>query len=124
MGVRAALFEVRGKSAWAISAHGFEPPLAEKALRSLVVPLTVSSPFRELFETGRRFSGDSSRLKKNSNVLNRFKPDARDSILLLPIYSGGAVSAIFYADSGGSGSPLPENALSLLANSRARGSTG
>lgn len=115
MGVRAAAFEVRGKSAWVASAHGFEPPLTEKALRSLVVPLTVDSPFREVFEIGRPFLGNSEGLKKNANLLNRLKPDSRDSILLLPVHSAGAVSAILYADSGGSGASLPEDALKLLA---------
>jgi hypothetical protein len=115
MGVRAAAFEVRGKAAWAASAHGFEPQLTDKALRSLVVPLTVNSPFREVFETGRHFGGNSGELKENANVLNRLKPDTRDSILLLPIRSADAVSAILYADSGGSGAPLPEDALALLA---------
>lgn len=115
MGVRAAAFEIRGKVAWAASADGFEPPLTEKALRSLVVPLTVNSPFREVFETGRQFGGNSGGLKKNANVLNRLKPDTRDSILLLPIRSADAVSAVLYADSGGSGASLPEDALALLA---------
>ena len=115
MEVRAAAFEVRGKAAWGASAHGFESRLTEKALRALVVPLTANTPFREVFENGRHFGGNPDGLKKNANVLNRFKPDSRDSILLLPVHSGGAVSAILYADSGGSGASLPEDALKLLA---------
>jgi hypothetical protein len=114
MGVRAVAFEVRGKAAWGTSAHGFGPQLTEQALRSLVVPLSVDTPFRQAFESGGRFEGNPDTLKKNANVLNRLKPDSGDSILLLPIRSAGAVSAIFYADSGGRGALLPEAALKLL----------
>jgi hypothetical protein len=115
MGVRAVAFEVRGAAAWGASAHGFGTQLSEQALRSLVVPLSVDTPFRQVFETGRHFEANLDKLKKNANVLNRLKPGLHDSILLLPIRSGGAVSAIFYADSGGSGASLPEAALKLLA---------
>jgi hypothetical protein len=115
MGVRAVAFEVRGKAAWGASAHGFEPQLTGQTLRSLVVPLSVDTPFRQVFEIGRHFGGNSDALKKNANVLNRLQPDSDDSILLLPIRSAGAVSAIFYTDSGGSGASLPEDALKLLA---------
>jgi len=114
MGVRAVAFEVRGKAAWGASAHGFGPQLTEQGLRSLVVPLSVDTPFRQAFEIGGHFQGNSGTLKKNANVLNRLKPDSGDSILLLPIRSGGAVCAIFYADSGGRGVLLPEAALQLL----------
>jgi hypothetical protein len=115
MGARAVAFEVRGKAAWGASAHGFEPQLTEQALRSLVVPLSVDTPFRQVFEIGQHFEGNSDALKKNANVLKRLKPNSDDSILLLPIRSAGAVSAIFYTDSGGSGASLPEDALKLLA---------
>jgi hypothetical protein len=114
MGVRAVAFEVRGKAAWGTSAHGFGPQLTEQGLRSLVVPLSVDTPFRQAFEIDGHFEGNSGTLKKNANVLNRLQPDSGDSILLLPIRSAGAVSAIFYADSGGRGALLPEAALKLL----------
>jgi hypothetical protein len=78
------------------------------------VPLSVDTPFRQAFEIGGHFEGNSGTLKKNANVLNRLKPDSGDSILLLPIRSAGAVYAIFYADSGGRGALLPEAALQLL----------
>jgi hypothetical protein len=115
MGVRAVAFEVRGKAAWGASAHGFGSQLSEQDLHSLVVPLSVDTPFRQAFEIGGHFEGNSDALKRNANVLNRLKPDSGDSVLLLPIRSAGAVSAIFYADSGGRGALLPEAALELLA---------
>jgi hypothetical protein len=83
-------------------------------LRSLVVPLNVDTPFRQVFERSEPFAGNSDALKQNPNVLNRLKPDSNCSILLLPIRSAGAVSAVLYADSGASGGSLPENALQLL----------
>ena len=114
LGVRAVVFEVRGEAAWAATAHGFGASLNERALRSLVVPLSVETPFRGVFDLGAEVSGTSEVLSKNPNVLSRLKPDALDSILLLPIRAGGTVAAIFYADSGGCGA-LPEDALKLLA---------
>ena len=38
MGVRAAVFDVRGKAAWGASVRGFGEALSEKAFRGLVVP--------------------------------------------------------------------------------------
>jgi len=114
LGVRAVVFEVRGEAAWAVTAHGFGVSLNERALRSLVVPLSVETPFRGVFNLGADVSGTSAVLSKNPNVLSRLRPDALDSLLLLPIRAGGTVAAIFYADSGGCGA-LPEDALKLLA---------
>lgn len=115
VGVRAVAFEVRGSAAWAVSAQGFGPQLTEQTLRALVVPLSVDTPFRQVVETGEHFGGNPETLKKNTNVLMRLKPDLSDSILLLPIRSAGAVAAVLYADSGGSGPSLPEDALELLS---------
>jgi hypothetical protein len=115
MGVRAVAFEVRGEAAWGVSAHGFGPEPTEQTLRSLVVPLTADTPFGQVLELGQHFGGNSDALRKSSNLFSPLKPDSSDSILLLPIRSAGAVSAIFYADSGGSGAALPEDALRLLA---------
>ena len=115
LGVRAAAFEVRGEAAWAAAAYGFGDELGEQTLRSLVVPLSVDTPFRRVFERGEAAGGMSDLLKQNPNVLARLKPQPNSLILLLPIRSAGAVSAIFYVDSGASGGPLPEAALGLLA---------
>jgi len=115
MEIRAVAFEVRGNAAWAVSAHGFEPPLTEQTLRALVVPLSVDTPFRQVVEAGEHFGGNPEVLKKNVNVLKRLKPDSSDSILLLPIRSAGTVTAVFYADSGGGGASLPEDAIELLS---------
>ena len=114
LGGRAVLFEVRGDAAWAVAAQGFGATLNEQALRSLVVPLSVETPFRQVLELGVDVGGTPEVLSKNPNVLSRLRPDSLDSVLLLPIRVGGAVAAIFYADSGGSGT-LPQDALKLLA---------
>lgn len=114
MGVRAVAFDARGKAARGVAAHGFGPQLTEEALRSMVVPLSVDAPFRQVFETGGCFRGNSETLKKDLNLLIKLSPDSVDSILLLPIRSGGAVSAVLYADSGGKGALLPETSLELL----------
>lgn len=114
MGVRAAVFDVRGKAAWGASARGFGESLSEKAFRGLVVPLNQDTPFRQVLETGGHLDLTSDGLRKNRNVLDRFRPHPNEPILLLPIRSAGSVSAIFYADPGGKGIPLPVDALKIL----------
>jgi hypothetical protein len=115
LGVRAAIFDVRGKAAWGASARGFGEGLSAKAFRGLVVPLNQDTPFRQVFETGGHVDLTADALRKNRNVLERLKPHSSEPILMLPIRSAGSVSAIFYADPGGKGSPLPVDALKILA---------
>ncbi len=114
LGVRAAVFDVRGKAAWGASARGFAD-LSEKALRSIAVPLNQDGPFRQVFETGGHVDAGVNQLKKNRNVLDKFKPGREDQILLLPIRSAGSVSAIVYLDAGGKAAPLPVDALKILS---------
>jgi hypothetical protein len=114
-GVRAAIFDVRGKAAWGASAHGFGPALSEKAFRSLVVQLKQDNPFRQVCETAGHVDASADTLKKNRNVLDKLKPAPHAPVLLLPIRSAGTVAAIFYADPGEKGPALPVNALKILA---------
>jgi len=123
MGVRAVVFEVRGKAAWGASAHGFGPQLTEQALRSLVVPLSVDTPFRQAFEIGGHFEGNPDALKKNANVLNRLQPDSGGSILLLPIRSAAPFPPSFTLTQEGEGRCCPKRLLSFLPNSPAHNST-
>lgn len=113
-GVRVAVFDVRGKAAWGSSACGFGDQLPERALRTLVVPLSQDNPFGQVYETGGHVDASVESLKKNRNILDKFKPDRNSPILLLPIRSAGSVSAILYADAGSTGRPLPVEALKIL----------
>ncbi len=114
-GVRAAIFDVRGKAAWGASAHGFGPALSEKVMRALIVPLTQNNPFRQVCETAGDVDATADTLKKSRNVMDKLKPPPHAPILLLPIRSAGTVAAIFYADPGEGGKPLPVIALKILA---------
>lgn len=114
MGVRAAVFDVRGKAAWGSAASGFEPHLSEKVLHTLAVPLSQDNPFRQVYETGGHVDANADLLRKNRNILDKFKPLSQVPILLLPIRSAGSVSAIFYADPGSKGDALPTDALKIL----------
>ncbi len=114
LGVRAAVFDVRGKAAWGSSARGFGSKLSDKAFRGVVVSLTQDNPFRQSFETAGSVDATRESLAKNRNVLDKLGPGAEDVIILLPIRSAGSVSAIFYADSGGKAG-LPVDALKILA---------
>jgi hypothetical protein len=115
LGVRAAVFDVRGKAAWGSAARGFAPTLTEKAFRGLVVPLSQDNPFRTCYETGGHVDASVGLFKKNRNLLDKLRPAADDPILLLPVRSAGSVSAIFYADGGGKQRELPVDALKILA---------
>lgn len=115
LGVRAAVFDVRGKSAWGASAAGFSSDLSAKVLRSLVIPLNQDNPFRQAYETGGHIETSLDNLKKNRNIVEKLKPRSNQPILLLPIRSAGSVSAIFYSDPGTSGNELPVDALKILA---------
>ncbi len=115
MGVRAAVFDIRGKASWGASARGFGPELSDKAFRALVVPLNKDNPFRQAYETGGHVDATVELLKKSRNVLDKFNPSPNEPILLLPIRSAGAVSAIFYSDPGGRAKELPVDALKILA---------
>ena len=114
LGVRTAVFDVRGKAAWGASSAGFTG-LSEKAVRGLIVPLSKENPFRICFETGGHVDASAATLKKNRNILEKLRPDVEDPILLLPVRSAGSVSAIFYADAGGTHKALPADALKILA---------
>lgn len=114
MGIRVAVFDVRGKAAWGASARGFAG-LSEKVFRGLVVPLNQENPFRTCYETGGHVDATVDLLKRNRNVLDKLRPGSEDAILLLPIRSAGSVSAIFYADGGGGRKALPVDALKILA---------
>ncbi len=113
LGVRAAVFDVRGKAAWGSSARGFAG-LTDKIFRGLVVPLSQDNPFRTCYETGGHVDANIELFKKNRNVLDKLHPGSEDAILLLPIRSAGSVSAIFYADGAGRRGELPVDALKIL----------
>ena len=114
-GVRAVVFDVRGKSAWGATAGGFEPVLSEKVLNSLIVPLNQDNPFRQVYDTALPMETSADALKKNRNLLDKLQPPSQTPIVLLPILSAGAVAAILYADPREKGSPLPVSALKILA---------
>jgi hypothetical protein len=115
MGVRAAVFDVRGKSAWGSSARGFGAALTEKVFRGVVVPLNQDNPFRQAYETGGHVDATADAFKKNRNILDKLKPAKGDTILLQPIRSAGSVSMILYADTGGKEPPLPVDAIKILS---------
>jgi hypothetical protein len=114
-GVRAAVFDVRGKAAWGASANGFGPKLTEKIFQSLIIPLNQENPFRQVCETAGPVEASADTLRKNRNLLEKLKPAPDAPVLLLPIRAAGTVSAIFYADPGGKGNSLPLNALKILS---------
>ncbi|MBI4165853.1 MAG: hypothetical protein HY508_08985 [Acidobacteria bacterium] len=114
LGVRSAVFDVRGKAAWGSSARGFAG-LSDKAFRGVVVQLAQDTPFRTCFETAGHVDTNAQGLKKYRNILDKLQPGPQDTILLLPVRSAGSVSAIFYADTGGKSEPLPVDALKILS---------
>jgi hypothetical protein len=114
-GVRAAIFDVRGKSVWGSHSHGFGSGVTDGAVRSIVIQLTQDNPFRQLCDTAAEVLTNAEALKKNRNVTEKLKPGPDAPIVLLPIRSAGTVTAILYADPAESGGVLPVNALKILA---------
>jgi hypothetical protein len=114
LGVRAAVFDVRGKAAWGACARGFGAQFSDKAFQSVIVSLSPESPFRQVYESGGAVDVTFEQLRKNRNVLERLKPAIDSSILLLPVRSAGSVSSIVYVDAGESGRPLPVDELKIF----------
>ncbi len=114
MGVRCAVFDIRGKAAWGFSAKGFDGGISRKALRALVIPLNQDNPFRRVYDIGGHVDLTVNDLHRNRNVVNAFKPSSDSQILLLPIRSAGSVTAIFYCDPKAESGPLPVDALKIL----------
>ena len=100
LNVRAAVFDVRGRAAWAVSARGFDPEISSEYIRQCVVSLNHDGPFRRVFETGEAVETNSASLDKNRNVLAKLGSGANSRVLLAPVRSAGSVAAIFYADIG------------------------
>ena len=114
-GIRAATFDVRGSAAWGASADGFGPELTDRVFRSLVIPLNHDSPFRQVCETAGSVETNADSLRRYRKLLDNLKPAPTAPILLLPIRSGGTVSAIFYADPGEKSDTFPVIALTILS---------
>ena len=112
MNVRSAVFDVRGMAAWGSTAGGFD--LSNGDLRSLVVPLNQENPFRQVFETAEALETNAEGLGRNRNVLEKLHPASNANILLFPVRSAGAVTAILYADGGESENSIVADALKVL----------
>ena len=109
------MFDVRGKAAWGAAAYGFEPGLTERTFQGVIIPLNQENAFRQVCETAGPVDTSAESLRRYRNLLNKLKPSAEAPILLLPVRSGGTVSAIFYVDGGGKSDALPVNALEILS---------
>ena len=99
--LRSVVFEIRGKSVWGAAAEGFGEELTQKVLKGLVVPLSKQNPFRQVYETGGSLSATGDEFKRCRSVVDRLSPTSDGPIVLLPIRTGGSVSAILYLDSRG-----------------------
>ena len=99
--LKSVVFEIRGKSVWGAAADGFGEGLTQKALKGLVVPLSKPNPFRQVYETGGSLSASGGEFKRCRSVVDKLAPTSEGPIVLLPIRTGGSVSAILYLDSEG-----------------------
>ena len=99
--LKSVVFEIRGKSVWGAAADGFGEGLTQKALKGLVVPLSKPNPFRQVYETGGSLSAPGGEFKRCRSVVDKLAPTSEGPIVLLPIRTGGSVSAILYLDSEG-----------------------
>ena len=114
MNVRSAVFEVRGMAAWGSAAARFGSDLSNQDLRSLVVPLNQANPFRLVFETAQALETHAEALGTNRNVVEKLHPSPKARILLLPVHSAEAVTAILYAESCEGENSILTDALRIL----------
>ena len=114
MNVRAAVFEVRGLAAWGSSAGGFGSDVSNQDLKSLVVPLNQDNPFRQVFETAQALETRPDGFIRNRNLLEILQPSPEAHILLFPVHSADAVTAILYAVSDESDNSALKEALGIL----------
>ena len=112
--LKSAVFEIRGKSVWGAAAEGFGEGLTQKALKGLVVPLSKPNPFRQVYETGGSLSATGGEFKRCRSVVDKLAPTSDGPIVLLPIRTGGSVSAILYLDSEGRDVVAEIDGLKLL----------
>ena len=66
-----------------------------------MVPLSKPNPFRQVYETGGSLSAPGGEFKRCRSVVDKLAPTSEGPIVLLPIRTGGSVSAILYLDSEG-----------------------
>jgi len=112
--LKSVVFEIRGKSVWGAAAEGFGEGLTQKALKGLVVPLSKPNPFRQVYETGGSLSATGGEFKRCRSVVDKLAPTSDGPIVLLPIRTGGSVSAILYLDSEGRDVVAEIDGLKLL----------
>ena len=112
--LKSVVFEIRGKSVWGAAADGFGEGLTQKALKGLVVPLSKPNPFRQVYETGGSLSAPGGEFKRCRSVVDKLAPTSEGPIVLLPIRTGGSVSAILYLDSEGRDVVAEIDGLKLL----------
>lgn len=112
--LKSVVFEIRGKSVWGAAAEGFGEGLTQKALKGLVVPLSKPNPFRQVYETGGSLSAPGGEFKRCRSVVDKLAPTSDGPIVLLPIRTGGSVSAILYLDSEGRDVVAEIDGLKLL----------
>ena len=95
--VGAAIFEVRGKSVWGGAAAGF-PHMAQGGLQGLVVPLAQNNPFEQVVGTGGAVGSSGAQMSQIGAVGEKLRPNPTGQVYLLPIRTGGSVSAVLYLD--------------------------
>jgi hypothetical protein len=115
MGVRAAVFDVRGRAAWGASAGGYGPELSGDTLRSVVVPLNHGGPFGQAFESAQTVELRAADLEKHRNLLAKLGPPGNAFIFLIPVRSADSVVAIFYAETGERRNSALLDSLKVLA---------
>jgi hypothetical protein len=115
MGLRAVVFDVRGRVAWGASAAGYGQELSANILRSLVISLNQDGPFSQAFASRQTVEAGAADLEKNPNVLATLSPCANARIFLIPVRSADSVVAVLYAETGERRNSALLDSLEVLA---------
>lgn len=115
MGVRAVVFDVRGRVAWGAAASGYGSELSGNNLRTLAVSLNHDGPFGQAFELGEAVEARAAELEMNRNLLAKLAPSANACIFVVPVRSAASVVGIFYYETGERRNSALSDSLKVLA---------
>ncbi|HWP42743.1 MAG TPA: hypothetical protein VNO14_05880 [Blastocatellia bacterium] len=96
---RVVLFVVKGASALAWAARGFEDTVGNNAIRGLSISLQADTVLQSVLNSQQTFYGSPDEQSENQLVFSRFGNIIPQRVLAVPLRVRGKSAAVLYADS-------------------------